>query len=152
LRLPASLLAGVAVTPVARLRLEADAVWTRWSVLRQVPIELEEPALSAVTPKEWRDVWSLRVGGEYGVTEAWAVRAGFAFEPTPSPEETQAPDLPDTDRVKLSVGGGYQVGSLRVDAAYLFEVLKEQRSTFPLLPGAYGGSAHVFGVTLGYGW
>jgi long-chain fatty acid transport protein len=90
------------------------------------------------------------VGGEYLVTDALAVRAGFVYDPTPSPEETLAPDLPDADRLKLSVGAGYGFGAFRVDAGYQLVLLQERRSTFPLLPGTYDGMAHVVGLTLGY--
>jgi long-chain fatty acid transport protein len=149
--MPASLGLGVAVTPIPRLTLAFDANWVRWSSLEQLFFELQTTAAaSPPAPKNWEDRWNFRLGGEYGVTDALAVRAGIVYDPTPSPEETLSPDLPDADRLRFSVGAGYAFSSFRVDAGYQLVVLQEQRSTFPPLPGTYSGTAHVIGLTLGY--
>lgn len=149
--LPASLGLGASLTPMEKLTLAVDVNWVQWSSIEQLFFEFQtNPLLNQPLPKRWEDRWNFRVGGEYMVTDALAVRAGFVYDPTPSPEETLTPDLPDADRLKISVGAGYAFSAFRVDAGYQFVMLQEQRSTFPLLPGTYNGSAHVIGLTLGY--
>ncbi|MCY1082657.1 OmpP1/FadL family transporter [Archangium lansingense] len=150
--LPASLGLGVSFTPLnEKLTLTADVNWVRWSTIEQLLFELETtPQFNQPSVKNWENRWNVRVGGEYKVTDALAVRAGFVYDPTPSPEDTLAPDLPDADRLKISVGAGYAFSAFRVDAGYQLVLLQEQRSTFPPLPGTYNGMAHVIGLTLGY--
>lgn len=149
--LPASLGLGVSVTPLERLTLAADVTWVQWSSIQQLLFEFQtNPEFNQPSVKRWEDRWNVRVGGEYLVTNALAVRAGFVYDPTPSPEDTLAPDLPDADRLKFSVGAGYAFSAFRVDAGYQLVLLQEQRSTFPPLPGTYQGTAHVIGLTLGY--
>ncbi|HYO73744.1 MAG TPA: outer membrane protein transport protein [Archangium sp.] len=149
--LPASLGLGVAFTPMQKLLLAADVNWVQWSSVQQLLFEFQTtPALNQPSVKNWEDRWNFHVGGEYMVTDALAVRAGFVYDPTPSPANTLAPDLPDADRIRVSLGAGYALSAFRVDAGYQFVSLMEKESTFAPLPGRYRGSAHVIGLTLGY--
>ncbi len=149
--LPASLGLGLSLTPMQKLTLAVDANWVRWSEVRQLLFEFQtNPEFNQPSVKNWEDRWNFHVGGEYMVTDALAVRAGFVYDPTPSPAETLAPDLPDADRIRVSLGAGYAFSAFRVDAGYQFVNLMENRSTFAPLPGTYRGSAHVIGLTLGY--
>ncbi|HEX8823432.1 MAG TPA: outer membrane protein transport protein [Archangium sp.] len=150
LTLPASVGLGLAVMPLKKLMVTLEANWVQWSSLQQILFEFENPQRNQPSVKDWHSRVNVRLGGEYGVTEALAVRAGFVYDPTPSPEETLAPDLPDADRLKVSVGAGYTTSSFRADLGYQFVMLQDQRSTFQPLPGTYSGSAHVLGLTLGY--
>lgn len=151
LEMPASLGLGVAFTPMQKLLLAADVNWVQWSSLRQILFEFQTtPNLNQPSIKNWEDRWNFHVGGEYQVTDALAVRAGFVYDPTPSPAETLAPDLPDADRIRVSLGAGYAFSAFRVDAGYQFVSLMKNESTFTPLPGTYKGMAHVIGLTLGY--
>jgi long-chain fatty acid transport protein len=150
---PAILGLGVAFTPMEKLTLAFDANWTEWSTIQELLFELESPPPGTTNeplPKRWENRWSFHVGGEYKVTNALALRLGFIYDETPSPEETITPDLPDLDRLNFTAGVGYGFSSFRVDAGYHLVVLRDQRSTSELLPGTYSGTAHVFGLTLGY--
>lgn len=152
IRLPASVFLGATVRPLPRLSLAVDVGWVGWSSVEELLIDLE-PALAPDTrlEKRWEDRWQVRVGAEYGLTQRLALRAGFNYDPTPSPAETLSPELPDADRLVFSVGAGYGWEHLRLDAAYELLLLQDQRSTFQGLPGTYGGTAHLIVLTLGWG-
>ncbi|OJT19284.1 hypothetical protein BO221_38040 [Archangium sp. Cb G35] len=151
IEMPATLGLGASVRPLEKLTLAVDVNWVQWSSIQQILFEFQTtPEFNLPSVKNWEDRWNFHVGGEYMVTNALAVRAGFVYDPTPSPAETLAPDLPDADRIRVSLGAGYAFGGFRVDAAYQFVSLLETESTFPPLPGTYQGSAHVIGLTLGY--
>ena len=69
----------------------------------------------------------------------------------PPPEGHKAyPALDDADRLAFTGGLGYGFGALRADLAYQFVQLSENESSAPGIPGTYEGTAHVFGLTLGY--
>lgn len=151
--MPSSVGLGAAFTPMDKLTLAVDVNWMEWSTIQELLFELQNPpggAPNQPLPKRWKDVWNFHVGGEYKVTDALAARLGFIYDPTPTPEDTVTPDLPDFDRLNFSVGVGYAFSHFRADLAYQLVVLRDQRSTSELLPGTYSGTAHVFGLTLGY--
>jgi long-chain fatty acid transport protein len=153
LRLPATLGLGVSVTPLPRLLLALDAWWAQWNTVQSIDIRFEESDLTQSQLKNWRNRWNVRLGAEYGVTEALAVRAGFNYDPTPSRPETLTPELPDVDRLRFAAGLGYRFGAFQAGLGYQFLVLRETRSTatLPVLPpGTYRGTANTLTLTLGY--
>ncbi len=133
-----------------RLRIGLDAHWYDWSSFQELRLNFEDEALSTVSPKRWTDTVSFHLGGEYRVTRALSARLGASWDPTPSPQDTLTPDLPDADRLRASVGVGYRLGDFQIDAAYQFVTLIDLESTSPVFPGTYGGNAHVVGLTLGW--
>lgn len=149
--LPSQWQLGIMYKPMAKLRLGFDAWYVDWSSFRSLRVEFEDPSLTSDDPKRWVGVWSYRLGGEYSVDDKIKVRAGFKYDPTPSPQDTLAPNLPDANRIAVNVGGGYRLGGLQIDLAYQLTILNDYQSTYAPLPGTYGGTAHVIGLTLGYG-
>lgn len=148
--LPSQWQLGLSYKPMEKLRLGFDAWYVDWSSFQSLRVEFENPRLTSDDPKRWQGVWSYRLGGEYSVDDKIKVRAGFKYDPTPSPPETLAPNLPDANRVTINVGGGYKMGALTIDAAYQLTMLNDYQSTYAPLPGTYGGTAHVIGLTVGY--
>ncbi|NMO22155.1 transporter [Pyxidicoccus fallax] len=149
--LPQSIAAGIAVTPLERLTVAFDANLVDWSDFKELAIQFpDNPSLNNPLPKRWKATWNFHLGAEYGVTEALQVRAGLVLDPSPSPDDTLTPDLPDADRLAVTAGVGYNFGVLRADAGYQFVSLSDKESTAVGMPGTYNGTAHVFGLTLGY--
>lgn len=151
--MPSSVGLGASFTPLRKLTLAVDVNWMEWSTIQELLFVLESPpggAPNQPLPKRWKDMWSFHVGGEYKVTDALALRLGFIYDPTPTPEDTLTPDLPDASRLNFTAGLGYSMSNLRADLGYQLVLLQDQRSTSELLPGTYSGTAHVIGLTLGY--
>ncbi|MBN8229810.1 outer membrane protein transport protein [Corallococcus macrosporus] len=148
--LPSTVTAGLAYRPLNNLMLAFDASWVDWSSFAELAIRFENPAIDNPLPKRWRAKWKYALGAEYGVTEALQVRAGFVYDPSPSPNSTLTPDLPDANRIKVTAGVGYQFRPFRADLGYQFVALADKVSTAPGIPATYSGSAHVFGLTLGF--
>ncbi|XXF77711.1 porin [Myxococcaceae bacterium GXIMD 01537] len=148
--LPGSVSAGLSYKPMERLTVAVEANWVQWSSFKEFAINFENPELNNPLPKRWKDTWNYRIGAEYGVTEALNVRAGFAYDPAPTPAWTLTPDLPDANRTKVSVGVGYALGGLRADLGYQYVILGEKVSTAAGARGTYSGDAHVGAITLGY--
>lgn len=104
-----------ALTP--RLSVQADATWTGWSVFEQLWIETNA-GLDVIQPQHWRDTWRLAVGGEYQLSDALAVRAGLASDPSPIPAQYRSLGFPMDDYRALSCGVSYAfTPKLSVEAA-----------------------------------
>ena len=107
--------------------------------------------LDTTEPKNWRNTVNVHVGGEAAIDDSWRIRAGVLSDPTPSPGSTLAPDVPDSDRLNLAVGGGYSHPSgLHVDLGYQLLFVLKKTSTVPEFPGSYSGIVNIIGVSVGY--
>ena len=148
--LPSTVTAGLSYAPLDRLMLAFDASWVDWSTFSELSIRFDDPSINNPLPKRWRAKWKYSLGAEYGVTDALQVRAGLVYDPSPSPNYTLTPDLPDANRIKATVGLGYQLRPFRADLGYQFVALADKQSSAPGISGTYSGSAHVFGLTLGF--
>lgn len=142
---------GLTVQPMDNLRLSLDADYVEWSSFTELAINFENPDLTVPLRKSWIDQVSVHVGGEFMPTKSVAIRLGVVYDPTPSPRSTLTPDLPDSTRVKVTAGVGWQheIG-FSVDLGYQFVVLTGADSTAPGFEGKYSGTAQVIGLTLGY--
>ncbi len=158
--MPATFALGVAYT-WDRLTLAADADWTFWSRYKSLPITIKDTVspflVSTDAQKNWEDVCAIRIGAEYRVTNALALRAGFVYDPTPVPAETMGPELPDADRLNYMLGLGYKVGPWTIDVAGMY-IDKEDRTVnnqvgLPTMTGFNGtwtGEAWLAGMNVGY--
>ncbi|QSQ26358.1 outer membrane protein transport protein [Pyxidicoccus parkwayensis] len=150
-KFPATLSLGLATQPLERLTLALDIQLVDWASFQSLTIRFPgNPALDNPVAKKWVAKAKYHLGAEYALTPAVQLRGGFVVDLSPSPAETLTPDLPDADRYKLTVGAGYKLGNLRADAAYQLVLLADTESKAPGIDGTYSGTAHVFGVTLGY--
>ncbi len=158
IRMPATATLGAACTFLEKFTVEVDADWTFWSTFNSLPItNLNSAALSSNTPKNWKDVVAIRVGGEYRVIDPLALRLGFAYDPTPVPAQTMGPELPDADRLNYTAGIGYKFKNWTVDASYFF-LKKKDRTVSNInqngpgtgFNGTWKGEAHLVALDIGY--
>ena len=85
------------------------------------------------------------------------LRAGTFIDKNPVREERFETRVPDTDRIALSVGAGWNKGSFTADVSYMYLMFKERKVTDSLQDGAantlngkYNSAAHLPAITLGY--
>lgn len=132
------------------LRLGLDVEYTGWQSVGEMKMEFADPALSTTIAKRYHHTWNVHLGGELAVHEYVRVRLGAMYDPTPSPKETLSPDLPDATRIGLAAGVGLRISGFEADLGYQRVIMLDTESTYAPLPGTYGGSADVVGLTLGY--
>lgn len=70
----------------------------------------------------YKSVINLRIGGEFKIND-FAVRAGYAFYPSPYRKEFPNKDAHTS---QISVGGGYRSGNFSLDMAYLHTMRTEK--------------------------
>ncbi len=123
---PEEVALGIAVAPFADLSLSLDVSWARWSQYRTIFDEAPEPGFS--------DVIDVRFGAEWTVHPALRARAGYAFLPSPVPQQTGAHNFLDSHRHEVAVGFGIDLEALanfplRIDVAFRFHAQHRQSAT-----------------------
>ena len=119
---------------------EVDAVWEGWSVLRDVRTILKQPTYyrnvpvmgdyrlnDTVSPRKFRDTWSLRTGLGYLLLEWLKVQAGFLWEQGATSDAYYSVTCPDSDKYGLGLGLSLILEPVRVDLGYLhlFQVARD---------------------------
>lgn len=162
--LPAAISGGVAYSPIDDLEIEFNAVWIGWSKTftkdenrggdtTSLTITLPDGSLSSA-PEDYENTVSYRLGLDYKLPKYKAnLRAGFIYDPTPIPITAQTAQLPDVDRIALTIGASKQVSqSLGVHFGALWIPPKERETTtdpaVPIFQGSYGVQALVLSLGL----
>ena len=108
LHLPDSIAASVAWQATEQLTLLAEAKWVNWSRLKNLTFHFTDPTFAlgstSVKPDDYRDAYSLAIGGDYRLSPEWTVRAGYQYEQTPTINANRSTDVPDANRHWFAVG------------------------------------------------
>jgi long-chain fatty acid transport protein len=149
---PDSVQIGVASHPIESLVLDADVMWYGWEKFRSIDITFpNEPTLNTTEPKNWSNTVNVHVGGEGTIDPSWKVRAGVMYDPSPSPDDTLLPDVPDASRLNLAVGASYyHPCGFHVDLGYQLIFFFKRTSTAVQFPGDYSGIVNLVGLSVGY--
>ncbi len=103
-----------------RWTLGLSAQWTEWSSFQDLTLKSEGSTIVAI-PYNYKNSWMTSIGGDYKATDELTLRAGVAYDQTPTRNSTRDPRIPDGDRYFLAFGAGYDIKAvpgLTVDAAY----------------------------------
>jgi long-chain fatty acid transport protein len=158
--LPATVSLGITHEVTDDMRLAGEVQWQNWSVFDTIDVEVRTPFGTAALsdPQNYKDAFFVAVGGEYDATKKLTVRAGAAWDQTPTQDSNHAASkfgrtvrVPDEDRIWLSLGTTYDVTDrISIDAGYSFlfapdDAVVELR-TVPGSTVRYDGGAHIFSV------
>jgi long-chain fatty acid transport protein len=149
-----------------KLTLNADLEYTWWSTYDRLVIQSNSilaltggATNTSVEEKDWKNTWTIRLGGQYNLSDQWKLRAGYVYDQTPVPSDRFETAVPDSDRQGVSIGVGYTSGNITVDVAYLYLRFKNRTisnslaggsAPVPSLDGTYKSMAHLAGLTIGY--
>jgi long-chain fatty acid transport protein len=128
---------------------------TDWSSLREVRINFANPDPDSVEPFAWRDTEFVSLGGEYKINDSFTIRAGLAYDETPTHIETRTPRLPDDDRTWYSIGGTWTATpALEVNFGYTRIEPDSPKINITSggshLAGPFDGHADLYGVSAQY--
>lgn len=128
---PMWLAGGIAIKPNEKLTITADAQWTNWKKLEEIPIQFANPGWvlfledgSALT-LQWKDAVMLRFGLEYKLSESFALRCGYYFDPSPSDKGTMNILLPELTYNWVCFGFGYKGSRVNFDFAIEYGMGKD---------------------------
>jgi len=106
--LPESLSLSGHVDLDSKWALLGDVTWTRWSRFKELRVRFSNGAPDSVTTEDWRNTVRVAVGANYRYNDAWKLRAGIAYDPTPVKDAMRTPRVPDADRTWLAFGAQYK--------------------------------------------
>jgi long-chain fatty acid transport protein len=106
LTLPNQLAVGAAYRVTPPLLLTLQWSFSRWSVYDADVFEGDR-GLTITVPRDYRNGYVIRGGGEYDVSDAFTVRAGLMFDNSGFRTERYSPTLPDADTWGFSAGIGW---------------------------------------------
>ena len=168
LTFPLWIAGGVAYRPLPGLTLTGDLQWTQWSTLDEIELKFIDPYWSLFMTAsgenmmhlEWKDALQIRFGAEYWLRENLAVRGGYYYDPTPTPDKTMNFLLPTYTFNVFTVGLGYALNDLVIDLGFEFlsgkgrEVQYAKWLLDPVYanaqPGAYDMSIIVPNISVSY--
>lgn len=129
-----------------RVQIEALVEWLQWSLNDSQKLVAGVPAPDL--ENNWDDTFTFGLGGSWQALDSLVVRAGYAFIPTPIPDETITPLLPDADRHAISFGLGYTLGAHTLDLAYTVSIYEERSAPITGAgPGIYEIDSNLVGLT-----
>ncbi|HCY63958.1 MAG TPA: transporter [Oxalobacteraceae bacterium] len=85
-----------------------DISWMRWNRFNELRIRFANGAADNVTPERWQNTVRYAVAANYRYNDAWKVRLGVAYDPTPVRDEFRTARIPDADRTWLSLGAQFK--------------------------------------------
>lgn len=153
LTFPDILSLGIAYKGLRDITLTFDAEQIRWSSFRDQKLNLEREvppvATDTRTPLFWRNVWTLRAGLELRLSGTTALRAGYAYVPSPVPERTLSPAAPDGTMHHFSVGAGHKLrDGLSLDFFYTVGLAGKRNVNNAILSGGYRNTTHYTGLSV----
>ncbi len=149
---------GVSFKPVDRLTLNADVQYTQWKKIQAIEADYDNAmwqamfAAGGALDLKWENKVQYRVGMEYAVSEKLALRAGYYYDPSPSPVETLSILLPEITYNVITAGFGYKTDKLSLDLCFEALMGKDAESPLPggTMPGTHGMTILVPNIALTY--
>jgi long-chain fatty acid transport protein len=115
---------GVAVELTSSLTAMGEAGYTWWNAFDELRIKFTNPLQpDVVQTYDWKDAWFVSAGLKYRPDDQWTLRAGVAFDQSPTKDATRDPRIPDADRTWLAFSVRYDLDattSLDVGYGHLF--------------------------------
>ena len=134
----------------------ADLGYTHWSSFDKLVVNYSNPAQPPSTSIfDWKDTWFASLGGDYRIDNNWTLRAGVAYDQTPTRDSTRTPRVPDGSRTWVSFGLGYQADNWKFEGGYAHlwvdnGNIEHTSATFSTLVGDFESSSNLFAVSAQY--
>jgi long-chain fatty acid transport protein len=158
LKFPQMVIVGLANQSVHKLTIEADVQWTNWHTFSSQALAFDNKTIAVQDvsiPFNWRDTWTVRVGGHYDINDTVTIRLGYVFDPSAVPDSTISPLFPELNKHIVTAGLGICKGRWTADL-YYGRIIAESRHVdnslpgFPTQRGEYEASADAVGISIGY--
>jgi len=139
---------GAAYRPIEPLLVVFGWSWERFHVYKD-DVFAGDRGVTVVVPRDYKNGYTLRLGGEFQALPMLRARAGLLRDTSPSRPETLSPTLPDASSWALSLGVGYTVApGIEVNATYFHDWQEEVKTVgTEAFPGTYNTRANIFAIS-----
>jgi long-chain fatty acid transport protein len=165
--LPGDFGVGVAIKANDKLTFTGEVAVTFWSALDSVVIELDgadptgSEAENSTVMFLWDDITRFSLGAEYVVSDPLALRFGYYFDPSPIPDSTFSPLIPDLgDKNAFNIGAALTLGGVEISYNYEYLMFEDRvvstlsdvngDGTFDNYPGNYHADLHASHLLITY--
>ncbi len=146
---------GVWFAPYPELRVEIDLAYVNWSTLERTTVAFDPDAVGFgpdVTPRNWQDTASLRLGLEGEITDNFQLFGGIGWEPSPVRGNTVEPGFSRDDAYVYSAGFAYNFPQISFDLGYSYHDhggrgAEGQEPFGPDVGGSYSSREQVWGFS-----
>lgn len=131
-----------------QLAVHASINWTDWSSFKELVADFPDKS-DLIKSENWEDNYRFAVGTTYKLDQKWTLRSGVAYDMSAVDDKYRTTTIPETDRLWLSVGAGYEWSkNLTLDAGFTYIFAKDAPISEPrdasdneaaLLGGAFTG-------------
>ncbi len=142
-----------------RFSMAATYTQTGWESLREVRIDFVNPDPDSVEDFSWEDTAFMSIGGEFKLNDAWTLRAGYAYDETPTSIDTRTPRLPDENRNWYSLGATWAL-SPQLEMTFAYTRIEPDTSEIDIvtppaaggqrLAGSFDSDVNLFGLSAQY--
>jgi long-chain fatty acid transport protein len=156
MRFPTIVAVGYGIQASETVRLGVDFEWLQFSRFQSLDLDLGNN--SFIIPdtsinQDWKNTFTLGVGGDWRFAEHWILRAGYQHYETPVPDATFSPTIPDANQNVFTFGLGFHAGGHSVEAAYGLDFYDTRQITDnqnPAFNGKYNFTVHLFSFAYRY--
>ncbi len=155
LPLPANLDFGAAYAFNDKFTLAVEVNWIMWSTYESLDFTFEQAGelLNNENPREYKDTWIPRIGGQYKLNDLFTFRAGAYYDSSPANEKYFTPETVTLNTVAFTLGATITpVKGLEIDLSYLeLHGLEAEKSYEPAnFSGTYKTMTFIPGIGLSY--
>jgi len=155
LPLPANLDFGLAYEINEKFLLAAEVNWVMWNTYKSLDFEFEVSGdlLNTQNPREYKDSWITRLGGQYKLNDMFTFRAGIYYDPSPANEKYFTPETVTLNTIAFTLGATITpVKGLEIDLSYLeLHGLEADKTYEPdNFSGTYKTMTFIPGIGLSY--
>lgn len=126
-----------------QLAVHASINWTDWSSFKELVADFPDKS-DLIKSENWEDNYRFAVGTTYKLDQKWTLRSGVAYDMSAVDDKYRTTTIPETDRLWLSVGAGYEWSkNLTLDAGFTYIFAKDAPISEPR--DASDNEAAVFG-------
>jgi long-chain fatty acid transport protein len=158
---------GIAIKPSEKLTITGDIAYTFWGSIDSIYLELEgtdpsgAPAQNTAIMLNWDNTLRFSFGAEYCPIKPLALRLGYYFDPTPVPDETFTPLIPDSgDKNSYNFGAALKMKGMELSYNFEYLMFKDRTITtsddvnndgnFDNYPGVFKAKLYASHVSLTY--
>jgi long-chain fatty acid transport protein len=155
LPLPANLDFGLAYEFNAKLTLAAEVNWVMWNTYESLEFSFDESGelLNSVNPREYKDTWIPRIGGQYKLNDLFTFRAGAYYDSSPANGDYFTPETVTLNTIAFTLGVTITpVEGLDIEISYLeLHGLESEKNYIPdNFGGTYKTMTAIPGIGLSY--